>query len=68
MIVENMNIPRVKSTFFKIRGWTINPWKAYLLQMFNECTEGTQMCDSNADCTNTFDSYDCTCATNKNFI
>lgn len=33
MMVESMSIPGVKSTFFKIRGWTTNPWEAYLLQI-----------------------------------
>ena len=27
----------------------------------NECDEGTDLCDSNADCTNTIGSYECTC-------
>ena len=27
----------------------------------NECVEGTHLCDSNADCTNTIGSHNCTC-------
>ena len=27
----------------------------------DECVEGTDLCDSNADCTNTIGSHNCTC-------
>ena len=33
----------------------------FLYTDINECVEGTHLCDSNADCTNTIGSHNCTC-------